>query len=466
MKKLLVIALSIAFCTACTDDFLDKEPTNYSSQENLMSTAQGVTSALIGCYNDFQSYTYYGRNFVLIGDVYADNAKLSAQNTGNFSSFYNYAVTADDEDLNAFWSTAYRIIKNANNIIAACEDSTRNDLDDIIYGEALAIRSLAYFDLVRMFAPKYSNSDKEALGIPMASDTVLSPAKVKLRVVYNQIIADLKKAESLLENAEVTPFRFNKYSVEALLVVVYKSSINYTKAMELAEQLVASGQYSLLTADNYMNSWKSESSSESIFSVAMSATDNAGTNSIGHMLSPDGYGGLIPTDDLLKLFSESDIRTQFFNTRSETFYNKYPGREGMGVDNVPVLRLSEIYFILADCYMYKLLTATTVEDQTMYYEKVLSVMEQLTKRVDPTAVFDNLSMDDLLLKIHEEYRKEFAFEGKRLFQIKRSIYSFSITRNDCNSNICEIANPSYMLTFPIPTAELNANSNLTQNEGY
>lgn len=463
MKKIFVALLSVLFCVSCTDDFLDKEPSNYASQDDLLSTTQGVSSALLGCYNDFQSYTYYGRNFILIGDVYADNAKLSAQNTGNFSSFYNYAVTADDEDLSAFWSTAYRIIKNANNIVKACQDKTRDDLDETIHGEALAIRSLAYFDLVRIFANKQSADNS---GIPIANDTIPYPERSTVKDVYTMIINDLQKAESLLENSNVTPFRFNKYSVEALLVVVYMSNSQYTKAMEMAESLIASGQYSLLTAENYMESWSKESSSESIFSIAMSSTDNAGTNSIGHMLSPDGYAGLVPSNDLLKLYSDNDIRTAFFNERSETFFNKYPGREGLGVDNVPVLRLSEIYFILADCYMYKLLTAADATSQNEYYEKVLDVMDKLTKRVDPTCVFDNLSMDDLVMKIHEEYRKEFAFEGKRFFQIKRSIYQFPISRNDCNSTICTIENPSYMFALPIPTAELNANMNLKQNQGY
>ncbi len=459
MRKLIFILFVIAFYTSCTDDFLDKEPSNYVSQTKLMETAQGVNSALIGCYNDFQSYTYYGRNFILIADVYADNAKLSTQNTGHFSSFYNYAVTADDEDLKAFWSTAYRIVNNANNIIQACEDTTRSDLSETMYGEALAIRSLAYFDLVRIFANKSSfNND----GIPLANDTILCPDRTSVKDVYKLIINDLKKAETLLENAEVTPYRFNKYSVEALLVVVYKSNAQYTNAMELAENLIASGQYSLLTKENYMESWSQESSTESIFSLYMSSTDNPGTNSIGHMLSPDGYGGLVPTDDLLSLYSDKDIRTAFFNVRSQTFFNKYPGREGLGVDNIPVLRLSEIYFILADCYMYKLLST----GDASYYEKVLDVMNKLTNRVDPSIVFENLSMDDLLIKIHEEYRKEFAFEGKRFFQLKRSIYAFGIERNDCNSIVCTIENPSYLFAFPIPTAELNANSNLTQNQGY
>lgn len=463
MKKISILLSVLVWLTSCTDDFLDKEPTNYASQEALMSTAQGVTSALIGCYNDFQSYTYYGRNFVLIGDVYADNAKLSAQNTGNFASFYNYAVTADDSDLKEFWSTAYRIIGNADNIIAACSDSTRTDLNETIYGEALAVRSLAYFDLVRMFGQKYSYNNE---GIPVANDTVPYPARTTVKNVYSMIIKDLLKAKTLLERAEVTPFRFNKYSVEALLVLVYKTNEQYTKAVEQAEELLAEGPYSLLTADNYIDSWKQESSTESIFSIAMSSTDNAGTNSIGHMLSPDGYGGLIPSDDLLKLYSESDIRTQFFNVRSETFFNKYPGRGGMGVDNVPVIRLSEIYFVLAECYI---LMGKT--------DKTLEIMETLTKRVDPSATMGSLSStEELILKIHEEYRKEFAFEGKRFFQIKRWIwdnpkilgYAFKcpIVRTDCNSNICEVENPSYMFAFPIPTAELNANQNLKQNQGY
>ena len=463
MKKYILLLLcTTMFCTSCTK-FLDKEPTNYASQETLMATAQGVTSALIGCYNDFQSYSYYGRNFVLIGDVYADNAKLSTMNLGNFSSFYNYSVTNDDADLKAFWSTAYRIIKNADNIIVACQDSTRNDLDETIYGEALAVRSLAYFDLVRIFG-NISYFDKA--GIPISNDTIPYPARTTVDKIYDMIINDLTKAEKLLERAEVTPFRFNKYSVQALLVIVYKTNYKFAEALAKAEELVTTGPYSLLTTENYMDSWKQESSSESIFSIAMSSTDNAGTNSIGHMLSPDGYGGLVPTQDLLSLYSETDIRTQFFNTQSEIFFNKYPGRDGtLGVDNVPVIRLSEIYFILAECYL--------LNGQS---DKTFEILENFTKRCDPSATLVLSDAKELILKLHEEYRKEFAFEGKRFFQIKRWIYRHfkilptalecPINRTDCNSTICTVKNPSYLFAFPLPIAELNANPNLTQNQGY
>lgn len=463
MKKVLLVLLSTILCTACADEFLDNQPSNYASQTDLFKTKQGVNSALIGCYSDFQNFNYYGRNFILIGDIYADNAKLSTQNTGNFSSFYKFSVTADDEDLKAFWSIAYKIINNADNIIKACQDSSRNDLNETIYGEALAIRSLAYFDLLRLFANKSSFSTE---GIPVANDTIPYPSRTAVRTVYAQIINDLRQAETQLENAEVSPFRFNKFSVEALLTLVYVSDNQRTNAIETAEKLIATNQYSLLTADNYMESWSQESSTESIFSIAMSATDNQGTNSIGHMLSPDGYGGIVPSEDLLSLYSNSDIRTAFIKKRSEKFFMKYPGREGLGIDNVPVLRLSEIYFILADCYLVKMMEATDLATQTEYYEKALAIMEQLTKRVDASCVLDNLSATDLYFKVHEEYRKEFAFEGKRFFQLKRSVFSFGIERTDCNSTVCSVPNPSYLFAFPIPTAELNANSNLTQNLGY
>ena len=463
MKKVLLALLSMILITACTDDFLDKEPTNYATQTNIFTTAQGVKSALVGCYSDFQDYNYYGRNFILIGDIYADNAKLSAQNTGNFSSFYNLSVTADDQDLKGFWSIAYKIINNADNIIKACQDSSRNDLNETIHGEALAIQSLAYFDLLRMFANKSSFSTE---GIPIASDTIPYPSRTSVRDIYALIINDLLQAETLLENADVTPFRFNKYSVEAFLTLVYVPDNQRTKAIETAEKLIATNQYSLLTTENYMASWSQESSTESIFSIAMSATDNPGTNSIGHMLSPDGYGGIVPSEDLLSLYSNSDIRTAFIKKRSEKFFIKYPGREGIGTDNVPVLRLSEIYFVLADCYLVKMQETTDVATQTEYYQKALAIMEQLTKRVDASCVLSNLSATDLYLKVQEEYRKEFAFEGKRFFQLKRSVFSFGIERTDCNSTVCSVPNPSYLFAFPIPTAELNANNNLKQNQGY
>lgn len=476
--KLIFIVIAI---TSCGKKFLDRESEYYSDKKDAYSSLQGLQSALNGCYDGLQDYRYYGRNFILIPEIYADNAKLSSTNLNNFSSFYNFSLTAGTSELEGFWEIGYKIISRTNNIIDASDklSTVSYSQKKQILGEAYAIRALVYFDLTRVFAQSYgitsgvdsANGAGNHVGIPLVvkslkEDSLISPSRNKVQQIYNQIINDLNKADTMLPNRNTEPYTFSSNAVKALLARVYMSygsAGGYLLANQYASKVISSGEYKLVAYNNYIDSWSLPYSSETILSLSYSSTDNLGSNALGFMLSKAGYGDIVASDDLYALYSEKDIRKQLFKKGKDIFVSKYPGRLGvLGIDNIPILRLSEMYLIKAEALVR---LGFTNPAQKAYVENTARLlMDTLQKRVNLNAIPLKLEDKDLLEYILQERRKELAFEGHRFFDIKRQ--QKPIERNSCQSSVCYVTNPNYLFALPIPTSELNANPNLKQNPGY
>ncbi|HON52118.1 MAG TPA: RagB/SusD family nutrient uptake outer membrane protein [Bacteroidales bacterium] len=472
MIRIILYSFILYLCSGCTNNFLDKQPSFATTNNKLLESAQGIKSALNGCYSQLQSQYYYGRNFILIQETFTDNAKLSNKNVGHFSSFYLWSVTANNEELSQLWAIAYNIIVNINAILPAAEKNThlKQSEKDIIKGEALTLRAIIYYDLVRLFAHDYSitsgiagaNGKGGHAGIPLITspislDSAKKVSRSSVNTVFNQILTDALHADSLLQQQTFSPLRCNQKTAQTLVANIYLHLKNYNKAIEYANKALESIQ--LEQNNTYIQSWSQQYSTESIFSVCMTPTDNPGTNSIGHMLSPKGYGGIVPSEDLLKIINTTDIRSQFIQKYQEYYFIKFPEiNNTLGINNIPVFRASELYFILAEAFANK--GKTVPGFYTLSQQALQSIKQRAYNSQEPVT----LTGDNLLNEIYEEYRKEFAFEGKRLFQLKR--LHQDIARKNCNTNNCILSCNNYKYTFPIPYSEIQTNKNITQNPGY
>jgi len=483
MNRKLYYLLIPFLIISCGKTFLDRDPTYYSNKTEAYSNIESIQSALNGCYDGLQDYRYYGRNFYLMTEVSSDNAKLAYANHNNFISFYNFALTSSSTELDGFWKIGYKIISRANTII----DAT-NKLNTVPYtekrqilGEALALRALVYFDLVRIFAQTNSigagvdsaNFDGGHVGIPIITlpttkDSLISPVRSSVKAVYNQIISDLLKADTMLIPKQSVPYYFSSYSVKALLAKVFLtkgSNSDLANANNYSSYLINLNEYDLVPNVDYIDSWNSSYTKESIFSIPMTLTDNQGTNSIGYMLSKLGYGDLVSTQDLYDLFSENDIRKSLFKKGKDINIFKYPGRDKiLGLDNVPIIRFSEMYLIKAEALVRLSFMDANKKNKDIYQNTARLLLDTLRKRADINAIPTNLVDNDLLELIYTERRKEFMFEGQRFFDIKRRM--IALKRNDCNASVCTVNSPSYLFAFPIPVSEINANKNIKQNPNY
>ncbi|MFW5835712.1 MAG: RagB/SusD family nutrient uptake outer membrane protein [bacterium] len=478
MKNILKL-LSILFAVAlfslpsCSDEFLDVDPQTSLSTEMAIGAVADAEVALMGIYDGMQStQNYYAREFVVIPDVAGDDVKISPLNSGRFLSHYNYSTIPSDGFLTGFWNRAWNTIDRANNIITRIdliEDGTEAERNQIL-GEALTLRALAHFDLARMYAKSYAE-DPSALCIPyMEEPAITDPERETNQVVYDKIVSDLTRAIPLLtiERAEGGWAYISEYAAKALLARVYLYMENWDMAASTAIDVIDNGGYSLVSTENYISGWSEEATSETIFSLAMSNVDYSATNALGYIYVERGYGDLLPTDDIISLLENAgntdpgdDVRFDAFliweEGKEDWFINKYPGRGGQaGLDNTPVLRLSEMYLIAAEALAKK---ATPDENQAQTY------LNAIIQRGNPDAADFVASGENLIERINLEKRIEFAFEGHRLFDIKRRKEDL-IRGADCTADICFLEAGHNRLAFPIPQREMDANPNMQQNPGY
>ena len=473
VEILFVLTTTFLF-SACTKTFLDRKPSNYNNEQNAYKDLKSIQVALAGCYDGLQDYRYYGRNFILISEVLSGNAKLASDNTSNFSAYYNYSITSYEAEIEGFWEVGYQIISRTNKVVDALNKFPSSVECNQIKGEALALRALVYYDLIRTFSQSYgvtngvdsADGNGGHAGIPLVLektnvDSLISPKRAKVREVYSQIIEDLKRADSLLIDNPSMPYTFGSLAVKALLSRVFLSTKNWSKALEYSKAVMLSGKYKLLENEEYKDSWSKEYTSESILSVPNSLTDNTGTNSIGFMLLKVGYGDSVASNDLYILFKADDVRKNFYQKGKDIFVCKYPGRLTPGLDNIPILRYSEMYLTRAEALTELSLNSS---NKMLLQGTVRLLMDTLRQRANPNEIPIKASDIDLLNIIIRERRMEFAFEGQQFFDMKRRCSD--IIREDCNASICSIVFPNKLFAMPIPESEVNANKNMKQNPGY
>ena len=460
--------------TGCSKDFLEKSPQYALETSKAISNVDDAEVAVNGMYSALLSSNYYGRNFMVTPDVMADNTRISAGNSGRFLTEYQYSIIATSGNPTGLWNIAYDAIDRSNNILGAIDGLTADQSEkDRLKGEALAMRALVHFDLVRMFAQPYNLSDANVaegadgagghLGVPyMLKSEIATPARETVKAVYDLVLADLTEAATLLpeSNPMGAKFRLDKMSVKAFMARVYLYKEDYTNAKKYAEEVINSGIYSLEATDAYVDSWSKRASdrSETIFSLSFLLTDYPSTNSLGYIYLPAGYGDLVATQDIIDTYEADDVRLNLFYEEGGNYVvNKYPGREGTtGLDDSPVIRLSEMYLIVSEAAAFGV--GTPAEG--------LAALNAVYKRANPAAADISLSGQALKDFIIAERSRELCYEGHRIFDLNRSkkdMVRIDISTPDIINNITY---PSAKFVWPIPQREIDVNSNMVQNKGY
>lgn len=472
MNKFFVFIILFVGFSSCTSDFLNSQPDYAVPAHDLFQTPESYQTVLNGAYSLLLSHTYYGRNFFLISETFTDNAQLSSKNIGHFSSFYTWSLSPHTPEISDLWHTAYTIILSVNTIldhIDANEELIEHEKNRI-KGEALCLRALVYYDLVRLFAPDYAiNSDVQAAngkgghaGVPLVLHSIdIDSAKLVKRhtvaEVFSSIISDALSADSLLRNQFFVSHTCNQLVAKSILSFVSLHVKDYNTAISYAEQVIQSRQ--LISNEQYNQLWGTYNSSEAIFYLHTQAPSPLGTNSIGHILLPEAYGGIIPSQSLLSLYTDTDMRNSFFKKRDETYCNKYPAiNSTLGLNDIPILRTAELYFVLAEAYFYKSLIVPSFATLSQQYLQIIK--NRATNSTEPITA----TGAELLHEIENEHRREFSFEGKRLFYIKRHLAA--IERTNCGEATCVLPISQYSYVFPIPFSEIQTNFSIIQNYGY
>jgi len=423
---------------------LDLRPKMQVSSDEAFSTKENIDAALIGCYDALQLQHYYGRSLIIVGDLASDNSYAS----GTKVEFYNVddnQLLSDDILVEGIWADIYVAINRANYMLFKLEDikilteAEKNDLK----GQLRFLRGLHYFNLVRL----YGDVPMKLLPTLDDSPTNFLPRTDK-ETVYEQIIADLEFASQNILNEESS--MATATAATALLSSVALTRNQYQAALQYANSALTNA-YHIENSYAQLFSMASEPSPEILFYIPFNASDK---NRLAEYNFPNQLGGRhenAPGSVLVNL-SDDDLRKPFVAASfGDQYYTRKYADLATGSDKVIVMRTAELLFIRAEA-LYNIDSVTNLQ-------QILSDINIIRQRAGLGAVSaDTLSSCSFL--IQREKQIEFAFEGKRWFDLIRTntaaTYVPSVTHN-------------WQILFPVPLSEILANPNITsddQNEGY
>ncbi len=122
-------------------------------------------------------------------------------------------------------------------------------------------------------------------------------------------------------------------------------------------------------------------------------------------------------------------------------------------DNVPVIRLSEVYLNRAEAHARSGNDPLAQADLNLIRQRALATAPDVT-------LTGSALLDEILL----ERRRELCYEGHRVFDITR--FKQNLVRVDVTGDAANYSDPGNYFIFPIPQPEMNLNPNIAQNPGY
>lgn len=212
MKKLIYIyaALSLLALSSC-NTWLDVKPYDKISQDELLTAEDGFIKLLNGIYIELNSDMLYGGALTvemieIMGGAYQMGSDDSVW--GNYSdlSDYEYGTEYWRARMNETWNKAYSLILNCNLLLENLKTTDvvfSGDNYKMIKGEALALRAMLHFDMLRIFGPVFSRYPQHP-AIPYYKEYTITPnAVLTAAEVAAEIRSDLLEAKILLANDPV-----------------------------------------------------------------------------------------------------------------------------------------------------------------------------------------------------------------------------------------------------------------------
>lgn len=492
-------AILAASLSSCVNDWLDVAPSDGTDADAALTSSSDLDAARTGMYKALKGNSsfvdYYGQQFFVYGDVHAgDDYQYNNIGGSNRASFYydmNYQTASEFNTSTVSWQSPYVVIGRANRIIAAAEGGKLSDAVEAkakieqYAAESKVLRALAHFDLVRIYGKPYTEDQGASLGVPLVTGVLESnakPARSTVAEVYTQVVKDL--TEAISSNAlatETKPGYVSVWGAKAILSRVYLNMGDYANALSVAEDIIKNSGAALWTRDQYFKAWDASTPNESEFLFRLNvagSTDNNDLNSIGNLQQRDGYKEMVATKKFVDMLTSDpkDVRNNMFLPATATkeveaygtnkvFLNKLRGQGGnlRNVTIVPIIRLSEVYLTAAEC-------AFRNNDKTKAVEYLNDLVKNRTTTKASLATVDNITLERILI----ERRKELIGEGQRYFDALRNNETITRYTSEADKGWHKTLSKEaqsfnrdfYKAIAAIPQAEINANPNIKQNDGY
>lgn len=490
ISYLMIISIVLFSCTK-----MDLIPNSNLSPENFFKNETDAVAAVYGIYPVFAGNDIYNQFWEVLQSQGTDDSEWSGgRTTTNLdkNALDKFQYDANTNLIYALWANHYKVVNRSNFAIENIQKMSFAIITDKmkaqLIGEAKFLRAFAYFNLVRIYG-----------GVPLIlTQTVslegLEIPRNSIDECYDQIITDLKEAESVLPSVRDIPVsyigRATKGAAAGMLATVYLTRKDYPNVVAKTAEIMQMG-YALW--DNYADNFdlEKENGKESLYEIQyMRNTPGVeGSNFSGYYRPPFvningwvGYGdnpvtrnhytcyeeGDLRRDVNVRLYTKEEYPNMSSNYEFPCYVNKYLDLSPLAIrsrgseNNYPIIRYSEILLMRSEA-----LNAINPADPEAY--ELLNKVRRRAfgKPIDTSAAVDvqpGLSKEQFVDKILDERRREFAFEGKRRFDLLRTgkLKEAMMKQNPEIGAIIEEKH-NYL---PIPISELDANKLLEQTAGW
>jgi tetratricopeptide (TPR) repeat protein len=464
-NKLILLLTGFAIFISSCEKTLEVEPSQSIDASTALQNDQDVNSAVIGCYSVMGGGALFGTNLFMQADLLGADATAPANDAARYATWagtfqgsrqiYRKQMTRDNGEASRIWIAAYDAINNANSVLEALGVVQDPDLKTQLEGEALFIRGVLHFELVRYFAlPWGTTAGNSQIGVVIKTKATKNESEAFEKIprstvaeVYTQVINDLTNSVTKLPEENVG--RATRYAALAFLSRVYLQQGDYANALAASDAVIQSGWFALGASVSAV--FSNKNTAESIWEIQQNEQNNAGDSNDGmatFFASMPGIGRgdvRIPTG-FVDSYPSGDLRT------TEWYYigtgarpgNIYSGKWKSFSMNLPVIRIAEMYLNRAECNVRlgSAVGATPGEDLAQVANPIR------TNSVAPATP----TLDDVL------YQRliELAHEGHRIHDIRR-----------LHLNVGAFSWDADELVLPIPAREVDATEGvIVQNPGY
>lgn len=484
--KQIFFAISVLLLASCSDDFLDKKPTEFvdydastKTTENLMTLLNGIHRSLYIRYDSNQNENGLGSLMQQV-DIAGDDIVYPVTN-GWFLQVYNWSGTANEnaQDIRFPYRTYYRIIRNANTILEAVDSATGSDADkNILKGQALLYRAFCHYQLVQLFGKRYVNGiDNTQLGVPVVL-TVGNEgfARSTVEEVYTQVNKDLDEANVLLVGySKPNNSHLGLKVAQGLKARVALTQGNWAIAADYAAK--AKSGISLMSTDEYVKGFNDFTNREWMWGSHINEVQTDYFGNFGAYMSRNYNSTVIrscPKAINSKLYDQipaTDVRSKLFDKTGKhtalnlaSNYSKFPytSQKFLSIStgdsrcDVPYMRVAEMYLIEAEA------------KAKLGLADANTVLFALVSTRNPSYVLSTNTGQALVDEIWFQRRIELWGEGFRFYDLKRT--NSPLDRSGANHDssvtggVINVPATDKRWQWLIPRAEINANPLVVQNE--
>ncbi|GEM_PF-578756 len=513
----LLAGSTIFTLASCKKDFLNQLPTTQVTSEEVFKTTQGARAAVNGIHSmmyESADHDAFGMPSIgIMSDLMCGDMGSERIGSGWFITAYWYRDRRPDNTGAYMWGYFFRMIHNANMIIANIDNATGEQADrDNIKAQALFYRAYAYFNMANYYQFTYYDNQymvsdgstrtavikpaslDEALGLPLYTAPTQTPKpRANLRETYKLITDDLDQAIALFQASPSVDRATDKSQINlnvaqgfAARVALYMQE--FSKAASLANS--ARQGYNLMNQSDFsggmnriINSewiWGSEINSEAngIYASFLSHMSNdiegAYAKAQGRLISA-AFFKPTTTGDTSLMMAQDDYRRAWgevityrdgrgnerFFVRTKKFK---PQKPNSFLADYVLLRSAEMYLIEAEALAHS------------NPGQALAVLNEYGVSRQPSYNFTQTGVNAIVQEVWKQKRIELWGEGLGFIEAKRRMtpvrggavtpqvniaYSPGGFRQAVEVGTVPAGNPN--LVFRIPSQELEQNREMIQN---